>query len=306
VFDRPVPARGYEWWYVDALSDDGRHGLTIIAFVGSVFSPWYAWARRGGAAADPENFCCINVALYGENTRWAMTERGRSAMRRGPDFFKVGPSGMEWDGNTLTVRIEERGAPIPRRLRGVVRLVPSALPDRSVSLDGKDHRWSPIAPVARVEARFTEPGLSWSGPAYFDTNAGASPLEEAFTGWDWSRAPGRKGTTVLYHGLLRDGRAFNTALHYGADGSVHDIEAPPRVSLARTFWGLSRTTRADAGFEARVKETLTDAPFYARSVINTQLRGEAMHAMHETLSMSRFSLPVVQAMLAFRAPRALA
>ena len=34
---------GYVWWYVDALSDDGRQGLTIIAFIGSVFSPYYAW-----------------------------------------------------------------------------------------------------------------------------------------------------------------------------------------------------------------------------------------------------------------------
>ena len=40
-FDAPVPAGGYSWWYVDALSDDGRHGLTIIAFLGSVFSPYY-------------------------------------------------------------------------------------------------------------------------------------------------------------------------------------------------------------------------------------------------------------------------
>ena len=38
-FDAPVPPGGYAWWYVDALSDDGRHGLTVIAFVGSVFSP---------------------------------------------------------------------------------------------------------------------------------------------------------------------------------------------------------------------------------------------------------------------------
>jgi hypothetical protein len=35
---------GYIWWYVDALSDDGVHGLTMIAFIGSVFSPYYAWS----------------------------------------------------------------------------------------------------------------------------------------------------------------------------------------------------------------------------------------------------------------------
>src|SRR5579883_2096516 len=43
-FDGPVPDGGYVWWYLDALSDDGVFGLTAIAFLGSVFSPYYAWA----------------------------------------------------------------------------------------------------------------------------------------------------------------------------------------------------------------------------------------------------------------------
>jgi carotenoid 1,2-hydratase len=48
-FDRAVPAGGYSWWYVDAISDDGRYGLTVIAFIGSVFSPYYKQSGR----ADP-------------------------------------------------------------------------------------------------------------------------------------------------------------------------------------------------------------------------------------------------------------
>ena len=45
-FDQAVDPGGYAWWYVDAVSDDRRHGVAIIAFVGSVFSPYYAWAGR--------------------------------------------------------------------------------------------------------------------------------------------------------------------------------------------------------------------------------------------------------------------
>ena len=43
-FAASLPTNGYGWWYVDALSDCGQHGLTMIAMLGCVFSPWYAWA----------------------------------------------------------------------------------------------------------------------------------------------------------------------------------------------------------------------------------------------------------------------
>ena len=210
---------------------------------------------------------------------------------------------MEWDGTKLTIHIAERCAPLPLRLRGTVTLHPAALPDREILLDGKHHRWSPIAPIARVEASFTDPGVSWSGPAYFDTNAGASPLEEAFVRWDWSRAPSPTGTSVLYNGLLNSGEEFCAALRYRLDGTVEDFDPPPRVDLPGTLWRLPRRTRVDPGQTARVRETLTDAPFYARSVIETTLHGERRHAMHESLDLRRFTAPWVQAMLPFKAPR---
>ena len=47
-FDQPVTNGGYAWWYIDAISDDGNHGLTLIAFVGSVFSPYRSEERRVG------------------------------------------------------------------------------------------------------------------------------------------------------------------------------------------------------------------------------------------------------------------
>jgi carotenoid 1,2-hydratase len=82
-FDADVPPGGYLWWYVDGLSDCGQYGLSVIAFVGSVFSPYYHWAGR----RDPDDHVCINVALYrpGGN-RWSMTERGRGSMSRDADL----------------------------------------------------------------------------------------------------------------------------------------------------------------------------------------------------------------------------
>ena len=50
--DGSVAPGGYRWWYIDAVSDDGLHGLTLIAFVGSVFSPYYAWSGRADPRAE--------------------------------------------------------------------------------------------------------------------------------------------------------------------------------------------------------------------------------------------------------------
>ena len=43
-----VAPNGYAWWYIDAFSErPPQYGLTIIAFIGSVFSPYYKLSGRG-------------------------------------------------------------------------------------------------------------------------------------------------------------------------------------------------------------------------------------------------------------------
>lgn len=304
AFDRPVPSRGYRWWYLDALSSDGAHGITIIAFIGTVFSPWYAWAHRRGAV-DPAEHCCLNVALYGRPRRWAMTDRRASALRRDPANLAIGPSRLHWDGETLTVTIEEVTAPLPRRVSGTVRLLPEALSDRAFTLDAAGrHRWQPIAARARVEVALTHPALRWSGPAYFDTNDGTAPLEEDFATWDWCRAPMPEATAVLYNARRADGSAQSLALRVRADGRIEEFEPPPPAEMGPTLWRLPRPTRAEGG-TARAVRTLVDAPFYSRSEIRTRLLGQDATAVHEYLDLRRFRSPALYAMLPFRVPRTL-
>jgi carotenoid 1,2-hydratase len=287
------------WWYVDALSDDGAFGITLIAFLGSVFSPYYAWARRSGAG-DPMRHCALNVALYGRGKRWAMTERGAASIQRGTDFLAIGPSALTWDANGLTITVDEIAVPLPRRIRGTIRLHPSAVETKIHILDTAGrHRWSPIAPCARVEVALNKPALNWSGPAYFDTNSGDRPLEKDFIRWDWSRAPVPGGSAILYEITRNDG-PMTLAMRYDATGGVTNFDAPKPVSLPLTLWRVPRQISAGA---PSVVETLEDTPFYARSVVAADLLGHRVTAMHESLAMTRFRSPVVQAMLPFRMPR---
>ncbi len=301
AFDSEVAPGGYRWWYIDAVSDDGLHGLTLIAFIGSVFSPYYAWSDRQA----PENHVAVNVALYAPGAkRWAMTERGSSHLDRGPGHLTIGPSALAWDGDTLVATIDEIAAPLPARIRGTVRLTPESMTTESFALDpGGHHRWRPIASRARVEVVMERPGVRWSGTGYLDSNAGNEPLDDGFADWDWSRAHRQRDTVVLYDGVRRDGSMFALALQIAADGTVEHVPAPPHVVLPTSGWRMARSTRADAGHVARVTRTWEDSPFYVRSALRTRLFGEDCAAVHESLSLDRFRMGIVRAMLPFRMPR---
>jgi carotenoid 1,2-hydratase len=268
-----------------------------------VFSPYYAWARRRGAA-DPLNHCGLNVVLYGaRGKRWALTERGRNSLDRGPDWLSIGPSAVSWNNGLLTLDINEVTVPFPSRIRGRVRVHPAAMETRVTTLDDAGrHRWSPIAPCARVEVTLDDPALHWSGTGYFDTNNGDVALETDFIRWDWSRAATPTGTAVLYELTRKGGDRLNLGMRYDRNGGVSDFPPPPQVKLPRTKWRVARNIRSDA--EASVLRTLEDTPFYARSRVSARLSGAPVIAMHESLSLERFRLPVVQAMLPFRMPRA--
>ena len=190
LFNETVDQNGYAWWYVDALSHDGLHGITIIALIGSVFSPYYALNRRKGRS-NPLHHVAMNVALYGAiGKRWAMTERGKNDITATANSLQIGPSAMSWDDSGLTVTFDEITAPFPRRIRGQMKLTPSAVQSTVYTIDARgEHIWQPIAPIADVEVSLSCPALTWKGHGYFDRNAGSSPLEDTFQKWHWSRQP---------------------------------------------------------------------------------------------------------------------
>lgn len=283
--------------------------------VGNVFSPWYARARDaardGGPRADPLAHCTMNVALYGPRaSTWALTERGAGDVRRGPTQLALGASSLRWEGGELLVDLCERTSPfpspIPGRIVGRVRLIPQVIHGNAHALDGEGrHLWWAVAPLARVEVELREPSLRWSGVGYHDANAGDGPLEETFHGWDWSRADVGGSPVVLYDATLRDGRRTRTriARRYRPDGSEESVEVDREVPLSRSRWGVRRATRADRDARVSVHRTLEDAPFYARSVLSTELLKTRVKAVHESVDLDRFASSWVRFLIPFRMRR---
>lgn len=307
-FDLDVEPNGYHWWYLDAISDDRRHAITVIFFIGSVFSPYYSWSRSRGRTRAQDH-CAVNVVVYGgRGKRWAMTERGADALACGEDAIRIGPSGMRWTGNDLVIDLDEIGVPLPARIRGQIRVRPETTNCRQFILDQRGrHFWQPIFPSARVEVHFDRPALAWRGQAYVDTNHGTVPLEEDFCGWNWSRVGNARGrATILYDRELVSGDRQCLALRFEKDGTLTSFTPAAATRLPSTpVWRIPRSTRCEPDWQSppRVK-TLEDTPFYSRSLLSGIDAGEAVTGVHESLSMNRFTRAWVRLLLPFRMPRA--
>lgn len=256
---------------------------------------------------DPQDHVCINVALYGRGGhRWAMTERGRASLSRGADHFCVGPSSLRWSGSAFELHFHEWECPWPRRLQGTVRVHPSGFTEFETHLDAAGlHRWGPIAPCSRVEVELADGSLKWQGHAYLDSNSGDEPIETPFRLWDWSRASLPDGrTAVIYDVQPRQGEDRVISRVFHPDGHSEPFEVPLRQALARTAWGIRRSTRSErAGPSPSVRQTLEDTPFYARDVLTSTLLGQQVTSVHETLDTNRLRSLPVRMMLPFRMPR---
>lgn len=246
----------------------------------------------------------MNVALYGAPARWAMTERGLGAVVPDAASLSIGPSAMHWEGDGLTIGIEEVSVPHMARLRGRIRVLPEGLTDAPWRLDPEGrHLWQPFAPSARIEVVFDRPSLCWSGRGYFDTNYGERPLEADFASWTWSRSILPDGAAVFFDTERHDGGAGALSLRFGRGGSAEPVEAPPTVPLPRTLWRLDRQVRADAGTRPFVLRRMEDAPFYARAAVRSCLWGQEVEGVHEVLDLGRFDTHWCRLMLPFRMPR---
>lgn len=306
-FDAPVPEGGYRWWYLDAFSDDGTAALTVIVFIGSVFSPYYYRARQRGLGI-PENFCSVNAILYGPNRRrWAMTERGSGDLERGSDYLAIGPSRVldRGDGRFI-FQIDEVCSPFPSRMRGQIELWINALGRDCFPLDDTgDHRWWPASPAGRVKVTMAQPNLSWAGAAYLDSNAGVVPLEQTFLNWHWQRSTAREGAGhIHYDATLLNGSQRSLGLAFAPGGECQPLSDPGcQGDLAPTpLWRAGRRCRALVG-EPKIVATLEESPFYARSVLELDSGLGSRKVMHESLHLDRFTRPWMQLLLPVRMPR---
>jgi carotenoid 1,2-hydratase len=324
-----VAPGGYAWWYFDALSADGTRALTVIFFVGSVFSPDYAARLRRGEPARAEEHLAVNVALYerGRQRLWVMSEHGAAALGALHDHGpRIGDSFIEPTAGGLRLVLRERTAPFLATLAGIgsavegeiefERAAPAVEPVELAQRPAR-HSWQARLPRAAVRVRFSKPRLEFDGVGYHDVNCGDGRLEHAFASWSWARFHESARTTILYALHERGGGTRGLVVEAPDDAGERALVRPatllPEGELVAAPWGLGLPSwfaldTGGATWRCRAGRLLEASPFYARYVasLHTHFPSEPDHSVvgvGEHLDLDRFASRGVQFLLRFKTRR---
>ncbi len=287
----------YEWWYFDALSDDGQWALACIWFLGNPFSPYYRLAALG-QGADPFAHNAVFFALYRQGrlhayhfTRFPsaqikVTQNIPGTLRFGPNRLTLGVNGCE-----LMLSDENaNGRMLEANLTfAFPALLPSAVQDDGA---GETHFWLPAAPACRVSGRIAlreaqntgAEEIAFSGQGYHDHNWGRLPFADGIRDWYWARVGlGQERAALLYHVRAQDAEKpvshlllFNGGrlTYHDAGASVH-LSRPAVNGFGTVYATELRAESGDVRACFRLRARLDSAPFYLRTLCEaTVTQGE--------------------------------
>ncbi|MDQ3321301.1 MAG: hypothetical protein M3525_02400 [Acidobacteriota bacterium] len=229
IWHQKPNAEAYEWWYFDALSEDGRDAVVIIFLDNFVFSPQYNRTVQSSKSRVEEiqnpnskiqnpksNVPAVAFTYYRDGkpkyraiNEFAVEEFSADAekpfCRVGENFFRL-ESASYGSGYVLS---------IDARLRKNCRLKANFewlsiesdfLPGKLISVDDA-HSWNLAVPRADVTGRITVSGakgkpttdvVHFRGTGYHDHNFDNRWLPETVSDWQWGRAHFSDATAVFY------------------------------------------------------------------------------------------------------------
>ncbi len=285
-FDHGTPG-SHEWWYFDAIGDDGRDALVIIWYAGLPFDPSYGVAtlrHLKNPAKHPApkalDHSAVGLSWYrdGKMAAYALNGHRSDAFRHRADPFavEVAASRVERDEDGYRLAVEAPAVD-GRPIRAEVRFRPAAATEpfeRDLGTPGAPHHWVLAAADCRVEGRVAigDQSTDFRGRGYHDHNAGAEEMSLAMRRWEWGRVHHGPLTEVYYASEPRRGESRSLWLTC-RDGRPEVVrEGVPITANAgprRNVFGVrhDRTIRFAEGPRFVARQTgpaVDDGPFYQR------------------------------------------
>ncbi len=303
----------YEWWYFDALSDDGNEAVVIVFLDNFVYSPRYNSSSRSNGRVRGKRFPAVSFTYFSGGEIKYRVEHEFTA----DDF--------EADGTRLRCRIGNCGFRFDKASYGSGFLISVDLPlskDRhlranlewlaveadllagTAACPKAAHSWNMAMPRADVSGKITVEDdrrkttdvHSFRGTGYHDHNLDNRWLAKTVREWHWGRAHFVDSTIAFCRYAENGDDAAQTRLLLIREGKLETLEAVvDEAEHVRDKFGLRYPTRlslvgADGSrLEARTLKVVDSSFYHLRflSTMDLTLDGRS----HSTTGITEFIAP---------------
>ncbi len=281
-----------EWWYFDAISDDGRDAVVLVWYAALPFDPSYGVAAlRHHKAPDrhpaphPLDHCAVGMSWYREGRTLAYALNGfrRAAFSHTAEPFSVSIAGnaLERDTDGYRLRIDTPAVDGKHRILTDLRFRPARETEpfeRDLGTPESPHQWILAAPDCRVEGRVEIIGkkgdaLDFRGRGYHDHNAGSEEISLAMRRWAWGRVHDGPLTQVYYHATPHQGpsQGLWITCHDGRPETILDDARFLDEGRCGNVFGIRHGRSlhvhdGERGLRDRRDVCVDDGPFYRRWV----------------------------------------
>lgn len=284
----PHQSGGYEWWYFDGLSADGKYSFVIIFYEGNPFSTRYnALLEDEKSNPMPKDFPAISISIYedGKTIYYSFTEFEKADCTFSEDrpFVKVDRHQMKGEVSHDTVKYEldlDEQLPSGDKLNASITF---ESPHSSEAFfedyndDTGGHNWNLVQPRAvmkaniRLAAKNEHPQeIAFEGMGYHDHNSGEEPMRNEFTDWYWGRFHFDYGTLVYYVMNQEHGEQHKAWLISSDNGKVlYSFDDIGLEDIGLTLFGLKVARKLsfrskNAEVQVQQSRVVDNSPFYQR------------------------------------------
>lgn len=302
--------KAYEWWYFDALSDDGKEAVVAIFLDNFVYSPRY----NSKDAAKTRKFPAVSFTYYngGKAIYRSVSEFGESAFAGDKEKPKcrIGECSFEYQetgygsGYAVSVKMALSGG---RHLEGHFEWlsVEADLRPDSFCSGSAIHSWNMVAPRSDVTGRLTihdrrgreSDVRHFRGTGYHDHNLDNRWLAKTVRDWHWGRAHFADATAVFNRYCEIDQHTPETRLFIVRNGELKERAVDyDEQNYARDRHGIRYPTRlrliSEDNVRLRVKPlAVIDASFYCLRFLSEFTLTLRDGLPRETIGVTEFIAP---------------
>lgn len=314
-------SKSFQWWYFDALSDDGKEGLVIIFLDNFIFSPRYNKSET--VSLSPEKISEIKAGRYpalvliyykdGKPLHRAINEYSSEDFQGDSEnpscklgnsefIFKAAPYGSGYLLNLdATLHKDFR---IKANLEWLL-VESDFLPDIKTEHFTNSHNWNLVAPRCDVTGKIEifkpdatpEKTINFRGTGYHAQNTDSRWLAETISFWQWGRAHFTDCTAVFYRYKEIGEDSLTTKLFLVKNGELQIFDAEcDEQDFSRNIFGLKYpktlflTTEAGHKLKFRQNCVIDSGFFYLRFLSEAEIESPE-NVKHKAFAVSEHLAP---------------